>query len=320
MNNVSINNEQLSNRTSLSRGCSLFIASLLILLLAGCITSAPVEPTAEPTSEPIVEPTVESMPSPLADFFPGEGVVPGWALDGDLEAYDGETIFALVDGQADFFFAYGFEQVAVQRYKNAEDVLLDIQIWQVADPERAFGLYSASRAGDFADVGNEGDVDPGRRLIFWQANYVAEVFARKTIPDADLLGFGEALSLALPSGGEPPALLDRLPADGLVERSAVFFYEELSIQTEVWLGGENVLGLGRETAGVIARYDLDGTVVRLMLVEYPDAGAASAALTGLEGGEIGGLAAAGTQDNLLGAVFGEVDETPSQALLEAALE
>jgi hypothetical protein len=258
--------------------------------------------------------------SPLADFFPSAGVIPGWALDGDLGAYDSETIFALVDGQADFFFAYGFERVAVQRYKNAEDVLLDAQIWQVADPEGAYGLYTASRAGSLADVGNEGDTDPGRRLVFWQASYVVELFARKTIPDTDLLGFGEALSAALPTGGEPPALVERLPADGLVERSAIFFYDELSIQTEVWLGGENVLGLGREIGGVMARYELDGVIVRLMLVEYPDVDAASAALTALEGGEIGDLAGAGAQDNLLGAVFGQVDEAPAQALLEAALE
>jgi hypothetical protein len=299
-----------------------FICDLIfaIFLLAGCCPSEPPDPTTPPTAVPVVEPTAEPVASPLADFFPSAGVIPGWTLDGELEAYDSETIFALVNGQADFFFVYGFEQVAVRRYKNAEDVPLDVQIWQVADPEGAYGLYTASRAGDLADVGNEGDTDPGRRLIFWQASYVVELFARKTIPDTDLLGFGEALSAALPAGGESPALVERLPADGLVERSAIFFYDALSIQTEVWLGGENVLGLSRETGGVIARYELDSVIVRLMLVEYPDAGAASAALTALEGGEVSDLAGAGAQDNLLGAVFGQVDEASGRALLEAALE
>lgn len=301
---------------------SFFICSLIfaIFLLAACCPIEPPDPTTPPTAVPVTEPTAEPAASSLADFFPGEGVVPGWTIDSELEAYDSETIFALVNGQADFFFAYGFEQVAVQRYKNVEDVLFDIHIWQVADPEGAYGLYTASRAGSLADVGNEGDADPGRRLVFWQASYVVELFARKTIPDTDLLGFGEALSAALPAGGEPPALVERLPVDGLVERSAVFFYEELSIQTEVWLGGENVLGLSRETGGVIARYSLGDAVVRLMLIEYPDAGAASAALAALEGGEISDLAGAGAQDNLLGAVFGEVDGSSAQALLEAALE
>jgi hypothetical protein len=320
MNNGSINNEQLSNRIGLSRGCSLFIASLLILSLAGCITSAPVEPTPEPTSEPVVEPTIESTTSPMADVFPGEGVVPGWALDGELEVYDSETIFALVNGQADFFLAYGFEQVAVQRYKNAEDVLLDVHIWQVTAPEGAYGLFTASIAGEPADIGNEGDTDPGRRLVFWQDRYTVQLFSRKDIPDAELRAFAESVSAALPTGGERPALVDRLPAEGMIPRSIIFFYEELSIQNDIWLGGENVLGLSRETDGVVARYELDGTVVRLMLIEYPDADAASAALTGLAGGEISDLAVADAQGNLLGAVFGQADKAFAQALLEAALE
>jgi hypothetical protein len=288
-----------------------------VFLLAGCCPIAPPEPTPEPTPEPVIEPTIES---PLGDFFPDAGVVPGWALDGELEVFDSETIFALVNGQADFFFVYGFEQVAVRRYKNAEDVLLDIHIWQVADPEGAYGLFSASIVGEPADIGNEGDTDPGRRLIFWQDRYVAQLFSRKTIPDAELQAFAESISAALPTGGERPALVDRLPAENMVARSIIFFYEELSIQNEIWLGGENVLGLSRETDGVFARYELDGAVVRLVLVEYPDPGAASAALTGLQGGEISDLTAADAQGNLLGAVFGQADVASAQALLEAALE
>ena len=297
--------------------CHLIFA---IFLLAACCPSALPDPTAEPTSEPVVEPTTESTPSPMADFFPSVGVVPGWTLDGELEVYDSETIFALVNGQADFFFVYGFEQVAVQRYKNTEDVLLDIHIWQVTAPEGAYGLFTASIAGEPADIGNEGDTDPGRRLVFWQDRYAVQLFSRKNIPDAELQAFAESVSAALPTGGERPALVDRLPAEGMIPRSIIFFYEELSIQNEIWLGGENVLGLSRETDGVIARYELDGTVVRLLLVEYPDAGAASAALAGLKGGEISDLAVADVQGNLLGAVFGQADEALARALLEAALE
>jgi hypothetical protein len=316
MEQLTINNEQMNNRIGVSKGCSLFIVSLLIFALAGCITPPP-----EPTAVPTIKPTATPVPSsPLTEAFPGADVVAGWTPDGGLEVYDSETIFSLVNGQADFFFVYGFEQVAVRRYKNAEDVLLDIHIWQVAEPEGAYGLFSVSVAGEPADIGNEGDTDPGRRIIFWQDRYVAQLFSRKTIPDADLRAFAESVSAALPAGGERPALIDRLPSEGMTPRSALFFYEELSIQNEVWLGGENLLGLSRETDGVIARYELDGAVVRLMLIEYPDAGATSAGLAGLEGGEIDDLAVVGVQGNLLGAVFGQADEASVRALLEAALE
>jgi len=293
--------------------CILRLASCF--LLSGCI-AAPPEPTAAPTAEP----TQPAVSSSLTGAFPGADAVAGWTPDGEIETYDSETIFDLVDGQADFFFVYGFEQVAVQRYKNAEDVVLDVQIWQMVDDEGAYGLFSAVVAGEPVAIGNEGDVDPGRRLAFWQDRYVAQLFARKEIPDADLRSFAAAISAALPAGGERPALVDRLPAGGMVPRSTVFFHQELSIQNEVWLGGENILGLSPDTDGVLARYEIDGATVHLLLVEYPDVEAASAAVEALERGGIERLVTTGTRNHLLGAVFGEVDEAAVSALLEKALE
>ncbi|MBN1813275.1 MAG: hypothetical protein JXA14_15675 [Anaerolineae bacterium] len=290
--------------------------SLLISLLAGCTIPSP-----EPTAAPTVEPTTKPVPSsPLTDAFPGEGVIAGWTPEGELEVYDSETIFSLVNGQADFFFVYGFEQVAVRRYQNAEEIVLDVQIWQVTDDASAYGLFSAGTAGEPVAIGNEGDGDGGRRLVFWQDRYVAQLFARKDIPDADLQAFGEAISAVLPAGGERPALVDRLPADGLVPRSAIFFHEELSIQNEIWLGGENILGLSPDTDGVLGRYEIDGATVRLLLVEYPDAASASAGLMALQGSEIESLVSSDANGNLLGAVFGEVDEATAGALLEEAIE
>ncbi len=86
------------------------------------------------------------------------------------------------------------------------------------------------------------------------------VRARQELPDTDLWGLAEAISTALPAGPSEkrPALMGRLPPDGLVERSAIFFHEEISIQNDLWLGGENLLGLGPETDGVLAQYDVGG--------------------------------------------------------------
>jgi hypothetical protein len=278
-----------------------------------------------------VEPTAKPIPSsPLTNAFPGADIIPGWALDGDLEVFDSETIFGLVNGQADFFFAYGFEQVAVQRYKNATDIVLDIHIWQVHTSKDAYGLFTASVAGEPADICpstgsgrcSEGDVAPGRRIVFWQDRYVAQIFARKDIPGDDLLAFAEVVSTALPTGGERPQLVDRLPAEGMIPRSGIFFHEELSIQNEVWLGGENVLGLSPDTDGVVGRYAIAEALVRVLLVEYPDAEAASMALVALEESSTridNHLVTVDTNDALLGAVFGLVDKAVAGTLLAEAL-
>ena len=225
-----------------------------------------------------------------------------------------------MDGQAEAFFAYGFEQVTVRSYENKEGVVLSVEVWQLASHSDAYGLFTASISGIPADVGNDGDADPGRRLAWWQDRYYVHVRARQEVPDGDLRGFAELVSTTLPLGGERPALVGRLPTDGLAERSALFFHEEISIQNEVWLGGENLLGLGPEVAGALARYDVGDAVVRLLRVEYPSAELASTGLAALEGSQVSGLVVADVQDNLLGAVFGEADEAAVNTLLAEALQ
>jgi len=277
---------------------NLYVLLLLAFLLAGC------------TSQPFA----------LTNAFPGANVLPGWTPAGEVEVYDRENIYDLVNGQAEAFFAYGFQQVAVQGYENAAGAVLRVTVWQLATPADAYGLFTAGISGEPVAIGNEGDTDPGRRLAFWQDRYCASVHTRQKLPAADLQDLAQAVSARLPSGGARPALVDRLPADGLVPRSAIFFHEELSIQSDLWLGGEDVLGLGPETNGVLARYDVGGARVRLLLVQYSDAEAASAGLKALQAAQLDDLVAADARDRLLGAVFGEIDEAAADALLTRALQ
>lgn len=255
----------------------------------------------------------------LRDVFPSAEAIPGWTRDGDTETYNSDTLYDLVDGQADAFFAYNFEQVAVQSYAG-EDTVLRIEIWQLATPADAYGLFTRNRSGEPADVGNEGDTDPGRRLAFWQDRYYAQVRGRQSLADATLRAFAEAVAAALPSGGETPALMTKLPPDGLLPRRAIFFRQEISIQDEIWLGGENILGLTADTEGVLAQYTLDNNNALLLMVQYPDADAAYAGLSALTAAQVDGLLAANANHALLAAVFGDAAPVAAADLLTAALK
>jgi hypothetical protein len=270
--------------------------------------------------------------------LPKPGAFPNWSLQGEARVYNRDNLFDMVDGQADGFFVYGFEQVATQRYQDASGSVLEVAVWQLATPADAYGLFTAGRAGQPATVcpstlpsvagqasskgaGQcyEGDADAGRRLAFWQDRYYVQVYGRQPVPDADLQAFAGAVSAGLPAGAERPALVRRLPEDNLIERGFIFFHEEISIQTEIWLGGQNMLGLSPQTDGVMARYDVGGAPANLLLIEYPDALAASAGLAALQGGQVDGLLAAEARDKTLGAVFGQVDPAAADDLLSKAL-
>jgi len=252
--------------------------------------------------------------------LPGRDAVPGWTLAGDLQVFDAQNLYSLVNGQADSFYAYGFEQVAVQTYADAGGATLRVEVWQMGTPADAYGLFTTVRTGEAVSVGSGGDGDPGRRLDFWQDRYLVRLFAVLPLDAPVLTAFAEQIAGVLPSGGERPSLVARLPQEGLVDRSDLFFHQEISIQDNLWLGGQNLLALGPETNAVLARYKVAGEGVWLLVVEYADPGAASAAVDALRSGGFASLVAAEADQHSFAAVFGTISPAAARELLRDALQ
>ncbi|MDI7277644.1 MAG: hypothetical protein QME94_16825 [Anaerolineae bacterium] len=256
-------------------------------------------------------------PSP-ADVLRGLPPPAGWTLE-EVRAFERHNLFDLVNGQAETYFAYGFQQVALAHYVGAEGATLDATIWQMATPADAYGLFTANRAGEQAPIGNDGDTDPGRRLAFWQGRCFVQVWARRELPQAELWALGKGIAEALPGGGERPALLSRLPSHLQKATRVIYFHEEISIESELWLGGENILGLSPKTEGFLVLLPLDGARAYLLLVQYPDGEAATAAQGRLQSDALERPVAARAVGRLLAAVFGEVDATAAGQVLAEVL-
>jgi hypothetical protein len=260
-----------------------------------------------------------SKPTAPADFLPPAGAVANWTPAGEVRLYNRDNLYDMVDGQADSFFVYGFKQVAAQNYQQAAGAVVTVEIWQMATPADAYGLFTSAIAGEPIAIGNDGDSDTGRRLAFWQNRYYVQVYARHKVDDSILTAFAKAAAQILPTGGERPAVVKRLPPNGLAARGFVFFHEEISIQNEIWLGGENILGLNQQTNGVLGRYEVNGAPARLLVIEYPTAKAAADGLAALQKSQAEELAAADASDKWLAAVFGQLDSAAAQNLLTQTL-
>jgi hypothetical protein len=285
-----------SNRS----GGSLAALAVCLALLAGCAPT-PSERTA--------------------GVLPGAGSLPGWKPSGATLTFNRETLFDYIDGASEYYFTYTFEQVTTNRYIKDDGAELNVEVWQLAEAQDAFGLFSGRSGGQAVEIGsaNEALLESGIRLIFWQNRNYVNLTAVDTVADEDLRLFAEAISGALPAGGEKPAILERLPADGLIGESIKFFHQELAVQDRIWLGGENLLGLGPETDGVLAGYRIGGAEWQLLLVEYPDSAKADAGRQALAGGIAGDLLAADANGSLLGAVFGQGEGSAAENLLAMAL-
>jgi hypothetical protein len=251
--------------------------------------------------------------------LPAADAVPGWASIDEPRVYDRENLFDFMNGAAELYFTYGFQSLAVGNYRNEADQELRVEIYRTATDADAYGLYTYNAFGEPLAIGLDGRWTSGVGLGFWQHRTFVQVMSRDQVEDAALSAFGRAVASALPQGGVRPALVEALPENGLQPDSVRFFREQMALENYLWLGTEDVLGLGPDVEGVLASYDIEDQLITLLLVTYPQPARARDARLGLERAEVDDLITVEVKGSALGAVFGQLDRAISAALLEQAL-
>jgi hypothetical protein len=253
------------------------------------------------------------------DLLPASGAVAGWERSGEAEVYVPDDLFDYMDGQAELFFVYGFGRLAVQEYQRGQEGPIIVEVYQVASPADAYGLFSFYTTGQPMDLGAGGSAEPGRLISFWQGPFYARVFAYGEAEQESLSALARQVAAGMPEGGALPELVTRLPQENLVPGSARFFHQKLSLDNLIWLGDENILDLSEETDAVLAAYAYGDSQAQLLVVEYPDAAMAEAAHAALEGSDLENLSAAGQSARYLVAVFEAPDQAIARELLQKAL-
>lgn len=68
--------------------------------------------------------------------------VPGWTIV-ETRHFTGKELYGYIDGGAELYLEYGFEELTVQQLQQGEQELL-VEIYRMKDAEAAFGIFSVS--------------------------------------------------------------------------------------------------------------------------------------------------------------------------------
>ena len=278
-----------------------WVTAIVMIALSGCGAPAGKGPAPE-------------------DLLPASGAVAGWERSGEVEVYVPSNLFDYMDGQAELFFVYNFEKLVTQEYKRGQEGPIIVEVYQVASPADAYGLFSFYTTGEPIDLDAGGAGEPGRLISFWQGRFYARVFAYREVEQESLLALARQVAAGMPEEGALPELVTRLPQENLVPGSARFFHQKLSLDNLIWLGDENILNLSEQTNAVLAVYTYGDTKAQLLVVEYPDIATAETAHAALESSGLENLSAASQRNQYLVAVFAAPDQAIVQELLQKALD
>jgi hypothetical protein len=151
---------------------------------------------------------------------------------------------------------------------NSENI--NVQLYRMKDPSGAYGLYSYLRTPELphADLAEHSSMTGDRALVL-VGNLVLDIRgAELRKSDADL----KALVAAVKPHSEPgllPTLGQRLPADGMVERSDHYILGPAALAQFLPIGSDDWLGFSMGAEAELAKYRLGGHEETLVVVDFP---------------------------------------------------
>jgi Family of unknown function (DUF6599) len=189
--------------------------------------------------------------------------VQGWKLSEAPRTYLPAALFEYIDGAAENYLSYGFQELAVADFKSDKgQAALTVEIYDMGSSLNAFGIYSAERypGSRYLEIGAQGYYEEGTlnffagndyvKLICFDCGETAEVVLKEFAGDIEKR-VGEK------AGGLPP-VLGHFPRAGLVANSEKFIRQ-------------NVLGYAFLHDGYLASYRVSGQEFELFIIAGRDA-------------------------------------------------
>ncbi len=190
-----------------------FILVLALLLIPGIGPLSPILSAGESEAEllgllPQASDSIDCRP----DFEP--------------RFFEPENLFEYINGAADEYLIYGFQKVVTADYAVGPDSSsVNVEIYRMASPLLAFGIYAAERSPSepAVDVGTQG-YQGSNVLIFHKGPFYAKItsfdFTENLRPV--LSGMGKAMAGRMPGCLEKPAMLRHFPEENRVPYSERF--------------------------------------------------------------------------------------------------
>jgi hypothetical protein len=190
--------------------------------------------------------------------------VAGWKLTAPPVQYTPDNLFEYIDGGADAFLQFDFDELLTASYVNAQKVEVTVAIYRHRSAARAFGIYTQERPpGSVAlPIGTEGNAGPDHLEFVAGPAYVklAQAGGKEM---SFLRVFADKIAAGLPGTREPPPVLKCFPQKGKRPRAEK-------------LAAHNFLGHAFLHDAVAAPYQIEGTPFRLFVIEGKDEGDARA--------------------------------------------
>ena len=166
--------------------------------------------------------------APLESLLPRKNPPVGWGMIEGPQAFTKKTLFEHIDGEAELFLKYGFQNsvFAVYQNKKSREDQIEIDIYDLGNVLHAFGIFSRFRNEDRpGGFGSDSFLDD-HSTFFYLGRYFVMLHAPE--PNREILRqFSELISSKISDPSPPPKEISYFPKNGLKPGSIQYFPEGL---------------------------------------------------------------------------------------------
>jgi hypothetical protein len=220
----------------------------------------------------------------LKGLLPSSADVPGITKGGRPGIYKGTKLFDYMNGGAELYYEYGFEQACVQRYQTPPGEVT-AEIYQMDLPTNAYGIYTFDTKGEHPSIGQDATYERGL-LGFWKGRYFVRVFSENEELKETILVLGGTIAQKITEEGERPEIVASIPSFWVEGDSLLYFRGMIALNNSYFLSHQNVLSLGEGSEGITLQYTPETQPLRVIMVRYPGRSQAEEAFQSFQASEV----------------------------------
>jgi RNA binding exosome subunit len=195
----------------------------------------------------------------------------GWTLYDEIRRFTAENLYEKIDGRAEFYLAYDMVEMTFAGFENPNDdsQFIDISVYDMGAPTRAFGVFSSERSheGMVLKLGRDA-YRSGANCYIWKGKYYIQVISSDITDELARISLDLARRTTdlVADSGETVWGLNALPQQDRVAGSERYFLVD-------------AMGLDFMRNTYMAEYRTRGTIVSVFLSQFDSLEEARKAMT-----------------------------------------
>ena len=208
----------------------------------------------------------------------GELIIPDrlnedWIIQEPKKIFVGGDLFNHINGGAEIFLEFGFENLTVCKYRNGS-YSLDLEVYKMQSPLAALGIYlgKTGKETPLKEISARNTANP-YQIVLTSGQFFILInnFSGQIQFQPLLVNLSQKLTSQIDNAGSSPELLSYLPVENQVEGSQTIFRGPFGLQSVYTFGKGDVLLLGGKNFGISANYKTeDEKTISVLIIPYPD--------------------------------------------------